>query len=363
MKQEIYHPTWLFLSKLLSSLLHPLWFLFSHPKYFHAFDKSKIKKIIVGEYHCIGDVILIIPALNVLKKSFPDAELTLITNPDTQELVKEMKIVHKVISFQAPWVRGKNKWKLWMNTNSLAVILKQKSYDLGIDFKGDFRNLFFLWKIKPTVRAGFPASGGKYLLTHPFDFPFQLHQRNRALYLLNKLGISISETSKSFSFPKTKDSRCNRIVIHTGANHPERKWPVNHWIALIKLLKKSYNLALVQGEDVQNDTRTILLDYPELEIFNGTLLDFGCWLQNQKLLIGLDSMAVHLSSLVGVPALAIFGSQNPDLTGPNGNKGHIIRPEKFCLHKRKNWRLCSQCLESVTPNNVNKKIVEILGKS
>ena len=98
MKQEVYHPTWLFLSKLLSGLLHPLWFLFSHTKYFPAIDKSKIKKIIIGEYHCIGDVILIVPALKVLKKSFPNAELTLITNPDTQELAEEMKIVQSLMS-------------------------------------------------------------------------------------------------------------------------------------------------------------------------------------------------------------------------------------------------------------------------
>ena len=141
MKQEVYHPTWLFLSKILSGLLHPLWLLFSHTKYFPAFDKSKIKKIIIGEYHCIGDVVLIIPALKVLKKSFPDAELTLITSPDIRELAEEMKISHEVVFFQAPWVRGKKKWKLWKNARSLAVYLQQKSYDLGIDFKGDLRNL------------------------------------------------------------------------------------------------------------------------------------------------------------------------------------------------------------------------------
>ena len=102
MKQEVYHPTWLFLSKLLSGLLHPLWLLFSHTKYFSVLDKSKIKKIIIGEYHCIGDVVLIIPALKVLKKSFPDAELTLITNPDIRELAEEMNIAHEISPSRHP---------------------------------------------------------------------------------------------------------------------------------------------------------------------------------------------------------------------------------------------------------------------
>ena len=363
MKQEVYHPAWLVLSKLLSGLLHPLWFLFSHTKYFPAIDKCKIKKIIIGEYHCIGDVILIVPALKILKKHFPDAELTLITNPDTQELAEEMKIVHEVISFQAPWVRGKITLKNWKRAIAFKKHLKKKCYNMGIDFRGDLRNLFFLWFINPTIRIGFTATGGKFLLTHPLIYPFQLHEQERAFFLLKKIGLQFSKTISPIILPKPKDSRSSRIIIHPGANHPERKWPVNHWIALIRLLIKSHNITLIHTEDVQNDTRTILSNYPDLEVFNGSLLDFGGWLQNQKLLIGMDSMAVHLSSLLGVPALAIFGSQNPNLTGPYGEIGHTIKPEKLCLHKRKNWRLCSQCLESVNPESVYQKTVKILDKS
>ena len=360
MKQEVYHPTWLFLSKILSGLLHPLWLLFSHTKYFPAFDKSKIKKIIIGEYHCIGDVVLIIPALKVLKKSFPDAELTLITNPDIRELAEEMKIAHEVVFFQAPWVRGKKKWKLWKNARSLAVYLQQKSYDLGIDFKGDLRNLYFLWKIKPSFRAGFTASGGKFLLTHPFDYPFQLHQSNRALSLLNKLGISYSGPTKPLSLPKPKDSRCNQIVIHPGANHPERKWPVTSWVKLIQNLRKTHEIVLVCTKDLIQDTEEILLGCPGLETFKGTLLEFSCWLQNQKLLVGPDSMAVHLAVALDVLALSIFGSQNPNLTRPCEPYGHIVQPKLPCTHKRKNWRLCSRCLASIKPKIVYEKIIEII---
>ena len=38
------------------------------------------------------------------------------------------------------------------------------------------------------------------------------------------------------------------------------------------------------------------------------------WLENQKMLICVDSMAGHLSAEIGVPSVTIFGSQNPKLT-------------------------------------------------
>jgi len=61
--------------------------------------------------------------------------------------------------------------------------------------------------------------------------------------------------------------------------------------------------------------------------------------------------------------VGIIDFQNPNLTGPYGKNGHIIKPEKLCVHKRKNWRLCSQYFESVIPEGVYHKIEKILDKS
>jgi ADP-heptose:LPS heptosyltransferase len=91
-------------------------------------------------------------------------------------------------------------------------------------------------------------------------------------------------------------------------------------------------------------------------------LEFSCWLQNQKLLVGPDSMAVHLAVALDVPSLSIFGSQNPNLTRPWEPHGHIVQPKLSCTHKRNNWRLCSRCLASIKPKKVHKKIIEIIPK-
>ena len=48
-------------------------------------------------------------------------------------------------------------------------------------------------------------------------------------------------------------------------------------------------------------------------------MDFKIWLENQKMLICVDSMAGHLSAEIGVPSITIFGSQNPKLTAPEGD--------------------------------------------
>ena len=73
-------------------------------------------------------------------------------------------------------------------------------------------------------------------------------------------------------------------------------------------------------------------------------------------------MAVHLAVALDVPALSIFGSQNPNLTRPWEPYGHILQPKLPCIHKRKNLRFCSRCLASIKPKKVYEKIIEILPK-
>ena len=57
-----------------------------------------------------------------------------------------------------------NYQKVW----ELTKKLKREKFDLGVDFKGDFRNLIFLWQICSKYRLGFDGTGGSYFLTHSY---------------------------------------------------------------------------------------------------------------------------------------------------------------------------------------------------
>ena len=110
MKQEIYHPGNLFLSRFISSLIYPFIRIFIRSPATPNIGKNEIKKILVTEYHCIGDVLMIIPALRLIKSSFPHAELTLVTNSSVSELAAVLKIADKIFSlshFFVCWINWK----------------------------------------------------------------------------------------------------------------------------------------------------------------------------------------------------------------------------------------------------------------
>ena len=59
MKQEIYKPSFLFFSRLISALLTPFYLILNLFRIRKLFQEDIIKTILVTEYHRIGDVLMI----------------------------------------------------------------------------------------------------------------------------------------------------------------------------------------------------------------------------------------------------------------------------------------------------------------
>lgn len=359
MKQEIYRPRNRFISRCVSRLVYPFVRIFISTSDLSNIKTNEIKKILITEYHCIGDILIIIPALRLIKSSFPDAELTLITNTAVSELAAVLKIADKIFSFDFPWTGKTDKIKYWDVLGAVKMFRKE-DFDLGIDFKGDIRNLMFLWGTGSKFRLGFDGTGGSYLLTHSLPFPFMTHQRDRALQLLRTIGLNQKVDNFPINIPNGIFNKKKFIVLHPGANHKARRWSKINWIKLVELLEDSHKIALVKTDDSVKIINALKEIYPDIFIITGSLVNFAKWLQHQKMLIGMDSMAVHLAGILGIPSLAIFGRQNPELTKPKFKGSTFINPDHSCNHKNNHWRLCRNCTNSVTPESVFDAINDLL---
>jgi ADP-heptose:LPS heptosyltransferase len=163
---------------------------------------------------------------------------------------------------------------------------------------------------------------------------------------------------KEFNF---KDQ--GAIVFHAGGNDSRRVWPENRWIKLAEILSKNYQIAIVKTLE----TATLIERMKErkfnVEIFDGDLVKFQNWLRNQKMLIGNDSMPGHLAAYLGIPTISIFGSQDPNLTCPIGKWITIIQPNESCEHKRKHWRLCQKCMETIDAERVSGAVTNLLSRA
>jgi len=344
----VYKSSYIFWAKIFSTIIAPYFKILNLFRKKYDLKSIKVKTILVTEYHRIGDVIIIAPVLKSIKSKFPDAKIILICNDAAKEISEYLKLADKVIGVSVPWTNWKWSFLEWYKIRNFAKGLRLLSIDLAIDFKGDIRNSWFLWKTHPRVSFGYNPTGGGYFYTNPLVMNQNIHQYTRASKLIEEFGCRFSSDNKS-RYHSTKDG-C--VVLHPGASDLERSWPASHWKELARLLSTKFKVSIVITNDSFSFFQKLKTEEVELQYFKGSLVSFCNYINNQKCLIALDSMAGHLASYLGIPVISLFGSQNPSLTKPKNKYGKIIKPKTICNHDRNHWRLCKFCIESISPKTV-----------
>ena len=353
MQNNIYSLKNLIASKTVSFFVSPYYgFLNMFRKDFSLQD-MKIKKILITEYHRIGDLIIIIPLLKSIKKLFPNAKIILLCNESIEQLAKHLKLADKIIGVSFPWTSWSFFDRRWKEVFALSDMLSKEKIDLAFDFKGDLRNSWFIWTTKPKKSFGYSTTGGSFFFTDAFFMDQQLHQFSRSEKLIKKAGFSISDSPHVLT-----SNRNGTIVIHPGASDSRRQWPNSYWLKLVEKLSHDYIVSIVKTDESLKLISQIKKESLRVEIFEGDIIKLMYWFAKQKILIAPDSMAGHLASYVGLPVISLFGSQNPNLTKPKNKYGKIIKPTKVCSHVRDHWRLCRLCIESISPRSVYKEVLD-----
>ena len=344
----IYKQEHIFWAKLISIIVSPYYKFYNFFRKKHSIHNIDIKTILITEYHRIGDIIIIAPILKLVKETFPDAHIILICNKVSENLVRHLKLADTVFGINAPWTNWE--WSIfkWWKTRSFARSLRAFDVDIGIDFKGDIRNSWFLWQTNPKISFGYSVTGGEFFFTNPKLINQDLHQYHRAIELIKNLGLV--KLKKEKRIVKHKNKRA--IIFHPGASQFERTWPDEHWVKLAKLMRVENKITIVKFGNSNSLIKKFKKTDLNIDFFEGDLISLFEWLKRQRYLIAPDSMAGHLASYVGIPVLSLFGSQDPNLVKPTNTLGEVVVPDKECHHSKKHWRLCSYCMSSITPQKV-----------
>lgn len=333
-KQEIYDPIKLYGSRIFSRIIGDL---NPRPGSNVPIPRSAIKRILVIDRCCIGDVIMIEPTLSALRQYYSDARVELLCVPAFKALAEKAGMADRVYSYPAetPY---------------------HEQFDMLINFHPDLRQIRLMKQIRSTYRAGFSFSGGARTLTHIVPYPYGKHQVERPFALLEEMYVPVERHVPRLRVFENAPKDPKRILLHPGAKDGERRWPAKYWRRMITLLEESgYKPQMIAAPEIRK--------LKNIKYIEGDLQAVAAKIAGAALLIGCDSMAVHLAAALETPALAIFGSQDPELTKPYGPYGHYIAPSQPCRHRRRNWRLCAYCMAEVRPQALMDKVREILKES
>lgn len=278
----------------------------------------------------LGDAVMALPAVRNLKTMLEDDPLTVAAPEKLAALWQRCPFVDQVIALERP-----------RNLEATARQLRGGKFGSAVLLPNSLRSAAEAWRAGIPQRLGYARGGRGLLLTRtipaPSRNPDRLHQRFYYLDLVTALGgPSDASLPKLRKDPTTvTGSRGLVLAICPGAEYgPAKRWPVENFVAVARhfMATRKAKIVLLGAAVDMPVAEEFARQLPKVEnrVGKTSLAEFMAALVSARLVLCNDSGAMHVASALGVPTLAVFGSTEPQLTGPLGARSRVLRHHVPC---------------------------------
>ncbi len=297
-------------------------------------EKGNIKRILVIKLRHFGDVLLTTPLLSTLKANYPQAKIDVLLYGGTQEMLRENTIVNHAFIVDRGLKHAGLKAQI-SGEKALFNALKAHHYDLILNLSDQWRAAAYCRLLKPGFSIGFhyPKRDTwlwRYCHSTLVDIPHaaERHTVLNNLDILAPLQLTDIITDVTMSYGPQDIERVKQlcqqrhisdyILIQPSARWKFKTWASESFSQLINHLTEQGETVLLTGGKDQAE-----LDYiaeiiagcaqPEKVINLSGLLalpELAVLIDNAKLFIGVDSVAMHMAAALQTPAVVLFGPSN-----------------------------------------------------
>ncbi len=288
-----------------------------------------VRKILMLRGGALGDFILTLPALAVLRRRYPDAAIELRTRPRHARLALEAGLADRATDIDsaemaeafAPPPAGEQ-----MLPAIYSGYLAQ--FDLIVSYLPDrngilARNLRHAG-VQNYIAAPHRPAAGEHA-ADAWSRPLQAPEDQAAGPAIPRLNLPEKFLRSGGELLHRACAGRPAAVIHPGSGSPAKNWPLENFIALAGRLREKHVLqpVFLLGEAESNwpmeaATPWPTVKQPGLELAAGML-------SAARLYIGNDSGITHLAASLDTPVMALFGPTDPAAWGPRGTRVRVIR--------------------------------------
>lgn len=297
------------------------------------------RKILVLQTAFVGDVVLALPLVQVLRKLYPSSPVDFLAAPRASGLLENHPDVRKVHVFDK---RGVDSGLLGIM--SMARRIKHEKYDVVFVPHRSFRSALLARLSGISRRIGFDKSAGRYLFTSLITYDASVHEIERDLKLITALGVAWCGRELPSLYPDEEDraqvrrflvehevSDSDRLIaIAPGSVWNTKRWPKDRFVQLIQLfIHDDYEVVLVGGEADAGLCADIVRSVRMKEVYDAagkmSLLQSAELIHRSKLLVTNDTAPMHMAVAVRTPVVAIFGPTVPSFGfTPYGDHDRVV---------------------------------------
>ncbi|MEP6672543.1 MAG: glycosyltransferase family 9 protein [Chthoniobacter sp.] len=291
-------------------------------------------RILVIRGGAIGDFILTLPAIRLLRENFPEAQLEILGYEHIIELARGRFYADATRSIEYGPMAG-----FFIPNSILAPDLVEyfTSFQQIISYLFD-PDLFFENNLR--------RAGVKNILPAYARIDDSQHAAQQLARPLQKLALFLDEPAAEV-FPSAEDrlraghflgeSTAPVIAIHPGSGSPRKNWPAENWAALAQWLREytpESRILLVGGEADAASIATVQAAVQGTHVLTAQHLPLpllAAVLERCRLFLGHDSGISHLAAAADTPCLLLFGPTDPAVWAPANPDVKVIIAPAFDL--------------------------------
>ncbi len=333
-------------------------------------------KIAIIRLSALGDIIHTIPAVYLIKKEYPQAEITWFVNKGNEKL---LDCFVPFVKIETIALKKKTIKEILKEISRLRKLFKNH-FNIIIDFQGLIKSAFISF-ILGKVRIGFHKRNLRESLSSlfynnsPKEFNEEKHIIHKNIHLTNfylRKFLNLNTNSNLIEYPELKDFKSeklidfmdknnlkkdNFILINIGGGWETKTLSIKQYENLINSLKNKYKIIILWGNEKEKNIAEILSQ--KTGIIKTEFLKFNELFKIialSKFIITSDTLALHITDIVKTKSIGIFGPTSPERNGSLNPQSTVVYKQLQCspCHKKKCIDL--KCINRITTEDILKKI-------
>jgi len=333
-------------------------------------------KVLILKPSSLGDVVQALPVLRLLKLHRPGCQVHWWLDASLLPLLEGDPDLAGLFPFHRRRWTSPVRWP-----EALASIRQMRAlrFDWVIDLQSLARSGLFAWLANGELTIGLDdareGARGFYDLVVPRP-SFHTHAVDWYLGVLPLLGVPVH---RDFTWLPLRPEVAERvgqrwlvpdvrwIVLQPGARWVNKRWPVEHFAQLVRMLSSDFadlRFAVLGGAADAPLGSMIAQAVPgrSLDLTGkSSLPEMVEIIRAAALMVTNDTGPMHVAAALGKPVVGLFGPTEPRRTGPYGQVEHALRmPELPCVPCMKEHCAFAQpleCLRALGPARVYAEVV------
>ncbi len=301
------------------------------------------KNILVIKLGAVGDVILAVPSLRMLREKFPQARIQMLVDKKIAGLVSKAPYLNGIITVD------RSKISNWTYLRKLAGRLRREGFDASVDLQNSKWTHLLAFLSGIPERYGFSRKPFGFLLNRGERYAVIAEPPVKNQYrVLSKMGIrNLDETLELWSDDENRAKIENLLgedvlrqgvprvglVVGSSPKWETKRWPASYFRELAGRLSRELNCKIVlMGSSDDEAAAVWATDFDAVINLVGktSLRDLVPLMQKMDVVVSGDTAPLHVAAAMKTRIVALFGPTDPKRHMPPSNHAAVLSRNLPC---------------------------------